>query len=387
MPESVPPSEVKSPAAAAQPEGERRAGSRSTLLAVAVVAVAALAGTLALFLRQRSAEARQVELLQRKVAQGPLVQVTTVQVAPADRVVTLPSAVRADLRATLYAKVSGYLRWIGVDKGDRVRKGQELAVLESPEVDEQVAAAEAELVFRKQQLERTRKLAPSGRVSVQDLEQAEEGVKVARAALTRAQVIKGYESLRAPFDGTITARYADPGALLPAATGGTTGAQPVVEIGQIDRLRVELQLGQEDAARVHVGDGVKVQIEADAPWLAARISRCSQALDPRSRTMLCEIDLAHPPPGLYPGAFVDVTLALHGSPRPLVPTEALVGKAGQMFVPKVEQGHVVFQKVRLGIDDGANVEVLEGLRGGEQVALNLATDVPDGSPVRIQGGG
>jgi RND family efflux transporter MFP subunit len=346
--------------------------------------IAAAAGALALFARERSAQARQSEALRQELAQGPVVQVARIDLAPADRVVQLPAEVRAEQRATLYAKVSGYVKQVLVERGDRVRKGQQLAILESPDLDAQVAAAQAELTFRQQQLARVERLAPSGRVSVQDREAAEEGVKLARAALIRAQVQKEYQVLRAPFDGTITARYADPGTLLPAATGSTSSAQPLLEVAQLDRLRVALQLGQDDAARVRVGDKVQLQLSPDQPAFEASISRISQSLDPRTRTMLCEIDLPRPPPGLYPGAFVQTRLPLHGAPRPLVPTEALLGRGGQILVALVEDGRLHFQRVRLGVDDGAKVEVLDGLRGGETVALNLGPEVPDGSPVRVQ---
>jgi RND family efflux transporter MFP subunit len=267
-----------------------------------------------------------------------------------------------------------------------VKAGQVLAVLESPDLDEQVRSAEAELVLRRQQLDRTNRLLPSGRVSLQDRETAEEGVKVALAALNRAKVLKDYEVIRAPFAGTITARYADPGALLPAATGSTSSAQPVLDLAQLDKLRVALNLAQDDAARVTPGDAVKLEIAADQQPLIAPISRVSRSLDARTRTMLCEIDLVNPPPGLYPGAFVNASISLHGAPRPLVPTDALIGKSGQLYVPMVEGDKVRFTRVRLGVDDGQNVEVLEGLHGGEWVALNLGTDVPDGAPVRVQSG-
>src|SRR5512140_3832822 len=297
------------------PESNRK----TRLVAASSIAavIAAAAGTVALFARERSAQARQSEQLQKELAQGPLVRVARVALAPADRIVSLPAEVRAEQHATLYAKVSGYVKEVRVDKGERVRKGQVLAVLESPDLDQQVASAQAELTFRKQQLERTLRLAPSGRVSVQDREAAEEAVKVAKAALARAQVQQGYEILRAPFDGTVTARYADPGALLPAATGSTTAAQPLVDVAQLDRLRLALQLAP------------------DQPACEARVSRIAQALDPRTRTMLCEIDLPHPPPGLYPGGFVQTTIALHGQPRPLLPSEALLGQGGQLFVALV----------------------------------------------------
>jgi RND family efflux transporter MFP subunit len=359
---------------------------RSALIVTTTIllVVAAAAGTIVLFAREHSAHAREVELLKREIDQGPVVRVVRVKVGSAERVVTLPAEVRAEQRATLYAKVSGYVRRMLVDRGDRVRKGQELAVLESPDLDHQVAAAEAELSLRKQLLRRAETLAPSGFVSQQERESLAEAVKIAQAALGRAQTQKGYEVLRAPFDGTVTARFADEGALLPAATGGTTGAQPLLEVAHLDRLRIALQLGQDDAAHVRVNDAVILQIEPGEPPLRARVSRLSRALDPRTRTMLCEIDLPAPPEGLYPGAFVQASITLHGSPKPLIPTDALVAQGGQLFVPLVQDNRVHFQKVRLGIDDGQNIEVLEGLRGGELVALNLGTDVADGSPVRPQ---
>ena len=348
-----------------------------------VLVLAAVAGTAVLFVREHRANARQVEQLQRDLDRGPVVRVARVKLAPAEHMVSLPAEVRADRRAVLYAKVSGYVKRVLVDRGDRVKEGQQLAVLESPDLDAQVAAAQAEVTLRRQQLQRALRLVGRS-MSQNDREQAEEAVKVAQSALDRARVMKGYDTLRAPFDGTVVARYADPGALLPAATGSTSSAQPLLEVAQLDRLRVALQLGQDDAARVRAGDPVSLQIDPGKPPLVARISRLAQSLDPRTRTMLCEIDLPSPPAGLYPGAFVQASITLHGDPRPLVPAEALVAQGGQIYVAIVQDGHVKLQRIRAGNDDGATVEVLEGLHGGEYVALNLGTDVPDGSPVRVQ---
>ena len=348
-----------------------------------VLVLAAVAGTAVLFVREHRANARQVEQLHRDLDRGPVVRVARVKLAPAEHVVSLPAEVRADRRAVLYAKVSGYVKRVLVDRGDRVKEGQQLAVLESPDLEAQVAAAQAEVMLRQQQLQRALRLVGRS-MSQNEREQAEESVKVAQSALDRARVQKGYDTLRAPFDGTVVARYADPGALLPAATGSTSSAQPLLEIAQLDRLRVALQLGQDDAARVRAGDSVSLEIDPGKPPLVARISRLAQSLDARTRTMLCEIDLPSPPAGLYPGAFVQATITLHGEPRPLVPAEALVAQGGQIFVAMVQDGHVKLQRVRVGNDDGATVEVLEGLHGGEYVALNLGTDVADGSPVRAQ---
>jgi RND family efflux transporter MFP subunit len=348
-----------------------------------VVVLATLAGTAVLFVREHRANARQVEQLRRDLDRGPVVRVARVKLAPAEHVVSLPAEVRADRRAVLYAKVSGYVKRVLVDRGDRVKEGQQLAVLESPDLEAQVAAAQAEVTLRRQQLQRALRLAGKS-ISENEREQAEEAVKVAQSALDRARVQKGYDTLRAPFDGTVVARYADPGALLPAATGSTSSAQPLLEIAQLDRLRVALQLGQDDAARVRTGDSVSLQIDPGKPPFVARVSRLSQSLDARTRTMLCEIDLQSPPAGLYPGAFVQASITLHGEPRPLVPAEALVAQGGQIYVAMVQDGRVKLQRVRVGNDDGSTVEVLEGLHGGEFVALNLGTDVADGSPVRAQ---
>src|SRR5204862_1203378 len=174
--------------------------NRSRLIAASSIAavIAAGAGTVALFARERSAQARQEEALKKELEQGPVVRVARVAVAPADRVVSLPAEVRAEQHATLYAKVSGYVSKVLVERGDKVRKGQELAVLESPDLAAQVASAQAELTFRRQQLARVERLASSGRVSVQDHEAAVEGVQVARAALARAEIQKAYQVLRAP---------------------------------------------------------------------------------------------------------------------------------------------------------------------------------------------
>ena len=125
---------------------------RSPLIAAGSIAavIAAAAGTVVLFVREHGAQARQTEALQKELAQGPVVRVARIELAPADRVVSLPAEVRAEQRATLYAKVSGYVKNVSVERGDRVRKGQVLATLESPDLEAQVASAQAELTFRRQ---------------------------------------------------------------------------------------------------------------------------------------------------------------------------------------------------------------------------------------------
>lgn len=351
---------------------------------VGVVVLAAIA-VIALTLRQRGAEAHETEARKAAIAEGPFVRVARVAVTKSARTVTLPAEVRAFQHATLYAKVSGYLKTIAADKGDRVRKDQVLATLEAPDVEQQVLAAQADLELRRQIVRRDRGLVAPAIISQQELEQAVAQEKVAEAALARAKAQREYQVLRAPFDGVVTARYADLGALLPAATSSTQAAQPLMEIADLDRLRISLQLGQDDAALVRVGDPVRLQIEASHEPVEARVTRLAQSLDPRTRTMLAEIDLQPAPPGLYPGAFVDVALTLRAEPRPQVPAEAVLVQNGNPMVALIDGRTVHFVRIRTGVDDGRNVEVLSGLKGGELVALNLATDASEGSAVQPVG--
>jgi membrane fusion protein, multidrug efflux system len=347
--------------------------------------VLSAAAALLLTIREQRAEAHESSARKLVLAEGPYVRVARVAVSAAARTVSLPAEVRAFQRATLYAKVSGYLKTIAVDKGDRVRKDQLLATLEAPDIEQQVLAAQADLDLRRQVVKRDRALIASAVVSRQELEQAEAQEKVAETGVARAKAMREYQVMRAPFDGVVTARFADPGALLPAATGTTQAAQPLLEIADLNSLRISLQLGQDDAALVRVGDSVELQLRAEGAPVAAKISRLSRTLDARTRTMLAEVELSNPPEGMYPGAFVNVSLSLKGVPRPLVPAEAILLQNGAPVVPTVEDRKIHFVKVRTGIDDGRTIEILAGLQGGELVALNLASDAREGAIVRPVG--
>ncbi|PTL75201.1 efflux RND transporter periplasmic adaptor subunit [Vitiosangium sp. GDMCC 1.1324] len=365
-----------SPVAPARP-------SARGLYTVGLLGISIAAGGVALLATSRShAEAREAEARKAVVAAGPRVRAATVKLAEAERTVTLPAEVRAWAQATLYAKVSGYLRDIRVDKGDRVSKGQVLASLESPEADQQVAAAQADVEVKRQLLQRHRSLVSSGVSSQQQVDDAEAAVKISEAALARARAQQAYGTIQAPFAGVITARYADPGALLPAATGSTQSAQPVVEIADMDRLRVYIYLGQEDADAVREGDPVTLTVD-QRPGLSiqAKVTRMSRSLDARTRTMLCEVDIDNHELGLYPGSFVHATLHLQARPWPLVPAEALFTRGEQLFVAVVkdQKAHVV--PVKVGQHDGRTAQILSGLQGGELVALNAGSEVKDGGPV------
>lgn len=351
---------------------------------IAALVLCAAGGALALGLIKHSHESGEANERERTVEAGPVVLAAQVQKAAAERLASLPGEAHAFTQATLFAKVSGYVKSINVDKGDRVKKGQLIATLEAPDIDQQIAAAEADLAVKQTIEKRDAALVQPKIISQTEMDVAEANVKVARAALARLQAERDYTTIRAPFDGVITARYVDPGALVPAATGSTQAALPVVDLADRDRMRVYVYLSQQDAAYVHEEDPAKVVVDGVArPPIDARVSRLSNALDPRTRTMLCEIDLDHPD-AVFPGSFVHVQLHLKSDPVPMVPVEALMTTEGHLSVGQIKDGRVYFQAVTPGIDDGRRVQILSGLNGGELIALNLPASVGDGARVQVQ---
>ncbi len=353
----------------------------------ALLLIAAALGVFMLATRKAHAEKADGEARTALVAQGPLVRVARVQAAPATRDVQLPAEVHAWQQSTLYAKVSGYLKSILVDKGDRVATNQLIGTLESPDADQLVIAARADLELKQQLAQRSRNLSKSGVVSDQDLQNAISNEKVAEASLRRAQALKAYEEIRAPFAGIITARYADVGALLPAATGSTQSAQPVVDVADLSRVRIWTYLGQDDAAQVQVGDVAHVTFEPRPQDVrTAKVARIAQSLDARTRTMLTEVVLDNKDGALYPGEFVHVQLTLRARATPSIPAEALIVRSGKLFVAVIESGVAHLRAVEVASDDGKTLQIATGLVGGETIAINAAGELVDNGPVRVDEG-
>jgi RND family efflux transporter MFP subunit len=345
-------------------------------LLAAVVLVALL------FWRHDRALGREAERRQQEVDRGPRVFVTEARAAPAARSLTLPGDVRGFLQSTVYAKIAGYVKSVRVDRGDRVTDGQVLGVLESPEVEQQVRAAEADLAVKRRTFQRYEQLVKKDFVSVQDFETARAQFEVARATLKQVSALRAYLTLRAPFAGVVTARYLDPGALIPAATGSTESALPLVEIADLRRLRVLVFVEQDAAALVRAGDPVEIRVDQQPDvCVAAPVNRCANALDPRTRTMLCEIWLENEH-RLYPGTFVHVTFRLAAPRTPVVDSAALVLRKDKPSVAVVRDDRVHFVPVRPGLDDGKTVQIVDGLRPGERVVLAPPAELADNDVVR-----
>ncbi len=345
--------------------------------------IAAMAGVALIATSRRAAADREGRARAAEVARGPRVRVARAQLSPPQRKIELQGEARPFASATLYAKVSGYLKEMRVDKGDVVKPNQVVAVIEAPEIDRQYEAALADASYKKANARRAAELAKPGVVSAAEAETQVGVAQVAQAQVATLAQQKSYEVLRAPFAGTVTARYADPGALVQAATGAQTGALPLVTISTPNRLRVYIYVPQREAGLVKVGDRVLVTAPERADvQIEGRVARRSDELDPRTRMMLVEVDLDNRDGRIVAGSFVTVSMTLATPPEIVVPVEALVLSGGQASVFVLDGQTVHARPVTVSDNDGTTVRLAGGLRAGELVALNLGDRVADGARVQ-----
>ena len=318
---------------------------------------------------------------------GQRVRVVSATRSPGIRTVTLTGEARPFATVTLFAKVSGYLKEIKVDKGDRVKAGQLLAVIESPELDRQYEAALADAQNKRKDFERAKALVGKGYISRQDADHAEAQAKIAEADAEALKNQRDYEFLSAPFDATVTARFADPGALVQSAITSQTTALPVVALSQISRLRVYVYLDQRDASFVRPGDRAEIY-DSSRPEvrLPAVVSRVSGELDEKTRTLLTELDLDNKQGLILAGSFVQVSLALATTPLVEIPAEALLSKNETASVAVVSADNKAsFRRVIVADSDGKMVRLNSGLSEGETVVLNPGFGISEGmhvEPVR-----
>jgi RND family efflux transporter MFP subunit len=367
-------------------EAEQPRGRRGLIYVVGVGLLAAtVVGVVALGVRRTSQAREEASARVDEQRRGIRVRVARATTSPPVRKLTLQGEARAFSQVTLYAKVSGYLRDVKVDKGDRVKAGQILATIEAPELDKQIASATADARNKRVNAKRFEALAPSNMVSAQEVEAAQAGAAVAEANQAAVATQGGYRVLRAPFAGVVTARFADPGALIQSATAGQTGALPIVSVANPERLRVYVYLDQAAAAYVHVGDTADVKLP-ERPGFSrkATVTRASGQLDTKTRTMLTEIDVENPDGAILPGSFVSVALEYKVLPLVQMPVEGLVVKGDKTLAAVVDEGgRVRYRPVVVADDDGATVRLVSGLKAGERVALNLGNEVDDGAPVQV----
>ena len=341
------------------------------------------------------------------------VGVVTAQRKDLTRTITLAGTLVAFSEATLYGKVAGYVKSIHVDKGDTVRRGQTLALLEAPEMVKEVDQAEASFREARARLDRAKAEAnlqaatykrygevhakDPDAISNQELDEfrsrsevadaevklAEARVETARANHARLVVLNEYASINSPFSGVVTARYVDPGALIQAATSSTQG-QPIVTVQDLDTIRVYVSVPEIDVPFVHIGTPASLTTAAyPGKVFKAAVTRFTEALDPSTRTMKTEIDVRNPQHILRPGMYADVTLEIEKLPDVLViPDSALAVEGSKKFVWVVRDGTAHRVQVETGLDDGNQLEVRSGLKGGEQVVVAGKDGLAEGKAVQ-----
>jgi len=359
----------------------RRPGRRFTawwVVAVLLVCVATAAVVLARDLRLR----REAEVKEQQAAEGRRVLVTRPRPPASSRTLDIPATVRGFEESPVYAKIPGYLKSIAVDKGDRVAADQVIAELESPEIDQQVANAEAAYKLQQVTDARTQELVRTGIVAKQDGDQTHSALAQAEATLAQLRATQAYEHIRAPFTGVVTARNFDPGALVPQAT--TTSGTPIVTIASVATVRVYAAVPQSVAPLVQVGDAAEVTVdEYPGRVFKGTVDRRAEALQTATRTMLVEVDVPNTDGALYPGMYATArfTAPLPDGP-PLVSDDTLVFRNGKVYVPVVRDNRLVLSEVTLGRDDGRTVEITSGLRPDDDVAVNVGQSAHDGEVVR-----
>jgi membrane fusion protein, multidrug efflux system len=367
----------------AEAQGKRRG---SVWLYLAGIITVLIAGVMAfvLFTRQRTHVEAATEVLKTEAQKGPSVEIATAHMVAGSDTVKLIGEARPFQSAIVYAKVSGYMRSISVDKGDQVRGNQAIAVIESPETDKQYQAAVADAHNKELISARAATLVKKQMISQQDADQAEADAAVSKANLEQIGELKSYEELRAPFSGTVTARYADPGALIQNAATSQTSALPVVEISETARLRIYVYVDQAHAPFVRKGDAVTIRDQANpALNVEGRVTRTSGEIDPKTRTLLVEIDVENPHNRILAGSFVQVELKVQ-TPRYIeVPSDALIVRGAQTFVAVVTADDTVkFTQVAVAEQTGETARLLNGLDEGQRVARNLGERVPEGAKVQ-----
>ena len=326
----------------------------------------------------------------------------------------------------LHAKVAGYIRKINVDIGDHVHAGQVLAVLEVPELTAQVEGADAsvrhsqdEILRAKNEVSRAEadhaalhaaserlrqaSAARPGLIAAQELDNAEardraaeaqveaaksaysaskQQLDVSKATHSQVSAMSDYARIVAPFDGVVTWRYADTGALVQAGTSSSS-AQPVVKLAQVNMLRLRIAVPEAFAASIHPGEPASITVQATGETFAGKISRLADALDRSTRTEQVEIDVPNKDQHLAPGMYADVVLQTQQHNNVLlVPVQAVIHGDNKTSVLVVgNDNRVSSREVRIGLEDASSIEVVSGLKPGERVIAANTAAYQDGQTV------
>jgi multidrug efflux pump subunit AcrA (membrane-fusion protein) len=400
-----------------------------------LVAVAVIAGLLLLgwWPKHKLAEQVQAKANQQKAAL-PIVEVVTASEVPKTEELTLPGTVVPVSTTHIYARATGYLKTLNADIGDRVRRGQLLAVIESPDLDATVEqqrsllqvskaalnTARSQLTLQQATYDRVHVLAQHGVLSQQDddvalaavkaatdtVQSAESNVNAETSALEHWTVLASYEQVRSPIDGTVTARNVDVGSFVSSSgagagltlnttsvqsnsggppTGGAQGGE-LFQIANTRNLRTFISVPEENAVNVQTGNEATLTFsELPGQQFQGKIVRSSDSLNQQTRTLLLEVQIQDPKRQLRPGMFASVQLHFNvQNPGILISGDSIIPRAQGQFVAVVDNNIVHLQQVHVGRDLGTEVYVTTGLRNGDKIVVNPTDSVQEGVHVQTK---
>jgi RND family efflux transporter MFP subunit len=377
------------------PNSPGRALSKRAVAITAILTVCAVSAIVSGLHSRVKAETRLQENAHASAI--PYVDVVSPQASTEADEIALPGSTSAFNDTPIYARTSGYVKHWYVDIGARVRKGQLLATIETPELDQQLQQARADLENAEANLQlakitaaRWQHLLETDSVSHQETDQAVSDlhskqalVNSSKANVERLGQLQAFERVTAPFNGVVTTRNTDIGALVQA--GDNSGPKELFHMAAIHTLRVYVAVPEIYAALVKTGEQAKLTLDAlPGETLTGTIVRNADAIDAASRTLNVEVDVDNPTGRLLPGAYAFVHLRVPPHPGSVtIPSNALLFRAEGLRAGVVRNGHVELTPITIGQDYGSTVEVVSGLSARDTVIVNPSDSLANGAAVQL----
>jgi RND family efflux transporter MFP subunit len=377
-------------------DGERRQRPHRRWLGVAI----ALIAVAALLVSGIWSRVRARTTLKAETAQVALTAVSVVspkQTAPAEEII-LPGNVQPFITSPIYARTNGYLKKWYFDIGAHVKQGQLLAVIETPEVDQQLQQARSNLLTAQANLDlaaitksRYQGLLKSNAVSQQDVDNAvgtynanKSIVEADQAAVDQYAALVSFEKVYAPFDGVITARNTDIGDLINSGSNANAKTD-LFHIAQPGTLRVYVNVPEEYSRGINIGMTADLALtEFPGRTFQGKLVRTADAINMTTRTLLIEIDVANPSSALLTGSYAEVHLKVAAQPSTfIIPVNTLIFRSEGLRVGIVKDGTVTLTAVTPGHDFGSQIEIVSGLKPDDQVVVNPPDSIVTGQQVQI----
>jgi RND family efflux transporter MFP subunit len=375
-------------------------------------------------MQRKTALASEVKALETG---EPVVNTVVLKMQEGQAEISLPASMQAIQEAPIYARIDGYLKTRGVDIGDHLKAGALMAEIEAPEIDQQLAQAKAALAhsvaalaqakanqkqsetrmeLAKVTVTRWKQLVAKGVVSKQDgddkqgaydaaaadydaagsnVTAASADIASQQANVARMEEMRSFERVVAPFDGVVTARNVDPGALITA--GSASDKRELFRMARVDELRIFVNVPQSYSVAIHPGQTAVIRVnEFQGKQFPGKIIRTSESLDPNSRTLLTEIHIPNANHMLRPGMFSSVKFTLDQTAKTiLAPAAVMMFRTDGPHVALVDAEHKLhFEKVVPGRDYGSTIELLAGVNAGDRAVLNPTDDLTEGTKVEVK---